>query len=328
MPLEHVTLFCFFASYLLALLLELTQFLRPGQLARWGSILLTAAGLVAHTAYLLVRSRDSQLPPLLSSAHDWLLVLSWLLVVQLLALMVWNRHSATALFALPPVVVMVGAARFVSQSTDRVLVDLYGWKMLHASLWVLGIAGCCGCFVLSLMYLVQHRRLKRKLAEPSELRLFSLERLSRWNWWLVIVSVPVMTLAMATGVFLAIWSRGSDQPVSLVQSGFLLTAVLWLAMALLFGWLATARRPGGRNVAWRTVWACGILLVMLLAQQLFVQGGIHGNVTGPEPTPPPGRRDRPAEQPDARRRRVPTFHRADARPSVPPSRFITEASRP
>ncbi len=280
MPLEHVTLLCFFASYLLALVLELTQFVRASQLTRWGAILGTAAGLVAHTAYLLVRSRDSQLPPLLSSAHDWLLVLSWLIVVMLLTILLWNRHSAVALFGLPPVVVMVGAARFVSQSTDRILVDLYGWKMLHASLWVLGIAGCCAAFIISLMYLVQHRRLKRKQAEPSELHLFSLERLSRWNWWAVIVSVPLITLALMTGVFLALWSRGSDQPVRLVQTGFVLTAALWLTMAVLFGWLVTARHPGGRIVAWRTIWACGLLLLMLLAQQLFIEGGIHGNMLG------------------------------------------------
>jgi ABC-type uncharacterized transport system permease subunit len=280
MPLEHVTLLCFFASYLLALVLELTQFVRASQLTRWGAIIATAAGLVAHTAYLLVRSRDSQLPPLLSSAHDWLLVLSWLTVVMLLTILLWNRHSAVALFGLPPVVVMVGAARFVSQTTDQILVDLYGWKMLHASLWVLGIAGCCAAFVISLMYLVQHRRLKRKLAEPSELHLFSLERLSRWNWWAVIVSVPLITLALMTGVFLALWSRGSDQPVRLVQTGFVLTAALWLTMAVLFGWLVTARHPGGRIVAWRTMWACGLLLLMLLLQQLFIEGGIHGNMLG------------------------------------------------
>jgi len=276
MPLENVTLLCFFASYLAALALELTQFLRGSQISRWGSILFVAAGLVAHTAYLLVRSRDSQLPPLLSSAHDWLLVLSWLAAAMLLSTLVWNRHTAIALFALPPVVVMVGAARFVSQTSSRALLDLYHWKMLHASLWVLGIAGCGSAFVVSLMYLVQHRRLKLKLAEPTELRLFSLERLARWNWWAVMLSVPVMTLAMISGLFLAIWSRGSAQPVSLAQTGFLLTAALWLGMAILFGWLTTARRAGGRIVAWRTVWACGLLLLLLLLQQIFTQGGIHG----------------------------------------------------
>lgn len=276
MSLDRVTLFCFFASYLAAFVLELTQFVRSGRGQRWVSLGFITAGLIAHTAYLLNRSRDSQLPPLLSSAHDWLLVLSWLIAVLLLAVLVWNRHLGIGLFALPPVVLMVGAARYVNQANDFPDVDLYWWRMIHASLWVLGIAGTIVGFLLSLMYLVQHRRLKLKRAEPGELKLFSLERLGRWNWWAVIVCVPLLTLAMGTGVLLAVWSRGTASHVDLMQSGFLLTGSLWLCMAVLFGWLLAARQPGGRSVAWRTLWACGLLLVMLLAQQVFSRGGIHG----------------------------------------------------
>lgn len=284
MRLDHVTLLCFFASYLTALVLEVAQLRREGRGKRWVALAFIAAGLVAHTAYLLNRSRDSHLPPLLSSAHDWLLVLSWLTVVLLLSVLVWNRHLGIGLFALPPVVLMVGAARFANQQRVFDTVDLYGLRMLHASLWVLGIAGVMVSFVLSLMYLAQHRRLKLKRLEPGELQLFSLERLGRWNWWGVVSSVPLLTLAMITGVLLVVWSR-SDHPVTFLQSGFLLTGIVWLGMAILFGWLLTARQPGGRNVAWRTMWACGLLLTLLLAQQLFTSGGIHGQSA-----------DRPAEE--------------------------------
>ena len=276
MRLDQVTLLCFFASYLVALILEFAQLAREGQTKRWAAILFIGAGLVAHTAYLLNRSRDSQLPPLLTSGHDWLLVLSWLAVVMLLAVLVWNRHLGIGLFALPPVVVMVGASRFVSQTRTAETIDLYWWRLLHASLWVIGIAGVVLSFVLSLMYLVQHRRLKLKRIEPGELRLFSLERIARWNWWGVVLCVPVLTLAMVTGVFLVVLAPDTTSPVSLAQSGFLVTGGLWLCMAVLFGWLVGTRHPGGKLVAWRTMWACGLLLTMLLAQQLLTSGGIHG----------------------------------------------------
>ena len=276
MRLEHVTLLCFFASYLAALALEIGQLVRQGTGKRWAAILFIGAGLVAQTVYLLNRSRDSQLPPLLSSAHDWLLVLSWLAVALLFAVLLWNRHLGVGLFALPPVLIMVGAARFANQSPSVQPLNLYWLELLHASLWVLGIAGVTVSFVLSLMYLVQHRRLKLKRIEPGELQLFSLERLGRWNWWGVILCVPLLTLAMMTGIGLVVWSPDTERRLSLMQSGFLMTSILWLGMAVLFGWLLTARHPGGKNVAWRTVWACGLLLVMLLAQQLFSRGGIHG----------------------------------------------------
>jgi hypothetical protein len=274
---ERITLFCFFASYVAALVLELSQLARSNWVTRWLAIGCISAGMVAQTAYLLVRSHNSHLPPLLSSAHDWLLVLSWLAVAMLLAILLWDRQQAIALFALPPIILMVGAARFVSDASDPVLVDLYWWRLLHASLWVVGIAGVVCAFVLSVMYLFQHRRLKQKQTEQHELHLFSLERLTRWNWWCVVVSVPVMTLALATGLYLTWRSQGTDTPVSFWQSGFLLTGLLWLAMTSLFGWLVTRRHPGGRVVAWRTMWACGLLLAVMLLQQIFSRGGIHGD---------------------------------------------------
>jgi hypothetical protein len=276
MPLDNVTLLCFFASYLAALLLELSQFARPSPVARWAAIGFTAAGLLAHTIYLLVRSRNSQLPPLLSSTHDWLLVLSWLAVVMDLAVVLWDRRLALGLFVLPPVVVMVGAARFVSQQPEMLQGDLYWLSMVHASCLVLGMAGVFACLVLSGMYLAQHRRLKSKQSGGEELQLFSLERLSRWNWWAVIVSVPVLTIGMALGLVLSYRSQGTASPVPLTQAGFGVTGIVWLRMAVLFGWLLTSRKPGGRIVAWRTVWACGLLLVTLLVLQIFTRGGVHG----------------------------------------------------
>jgi hypothetical protein len=47
-------------------------------------------------------------------------------------------------------------------------------------------------------------------------------------------------------------------------------------MAVLFGWLLVAKHPTGRVVAWRTVFACGFLLVTLLAIRLMSLDGIHG----------------------------------------------------
>lgn len=282
MPLENVTLFCFFASYVAALALELTQFARGSRVNRWGAILFVGAGLVAHTAYLLARSRNTQLPPLLSSTHDWLLVLSWLSAALLLSVQTWDRNLAIGLFVLPPILLLVGASTLVSDDLNRQLSDsgLYWWNLTHASLWVFGITGLVIAFVLSLMYLVQHRRLKHKFAEPKELHLFSLERLGRWNWWSVVISVPILTLALASGIFLALRSHSTQTPVSLLRTEFIVMGVLWAAMTVLFGWLVSARHPGGRIVAWRTMWACGLLLALMLVQQVFSSGGIHGTAGG------------------------------------------------
>ena len=151
----------------------------------------------------------------------------------------------------------------------------YAVEMFHASLLVFGIAGVTIGFLLSLMYLVQHNRLKHKTPDPDSLQLYSLERLGRMNWWAVVSSVPLLTLGMLAGVCLAWKSRATATPVDLTAPGFLVMYALWLAMIVLFGWLVTRQQSSGKIVAWRTLWACGFLLLTMICLEVFT-GGIHG----------------------------------------------------
>lgn len=148
--------------------------------------------------------------------------------------------------------------------------------MLHASMWVLGAAGVALGLVLSLMYLVQHRRLRQKADLHEGLQLPSLERLGRLNWWAVVVSVPLLTIGMVTGVGLSIATASSANSVGLAQPGILISAAVWVGMMALFVWLLVARRTPGRLVAWRTVWAAGFLLITLIVLQVASRGRMHG----------------------------------------------------
>jgi ABC-type uncharacterized transport system permease subunit len=225
-----------------------------------------------------MRVRETALPPLLSSTHDWLLVLSWLAVLMYLFVQLVNPRISLGLFVLPVVLVLVGAAQFVSREPNSQFgeSELRPLGMFHASLLVIGMAGVFIGFVVSLMYLVQHRRLKRKQTTRRGVELLSLETLGRFNWWAVILSVPLLTLGMATGVWLSLLSAESATPIGLARWEFVVSGVLWLAMAALFVWLLGLRRPSGRLVAWRTMWACGFLIVTLLVLQLASGGGVHG----------------------------------------------------
>ncbi len=279
MQLEKVTIFCFFASYGLALLLEATQFLKRSAIVRWATLGFAAAGLVAQTAYLTFRSQHAELPPLLGSTHDWFLVLAWLAIVLYLGIQLWNRELSIGVFILPLVTVLVGASRYVSDTSNPRIKTGYWWSMFHASLWVFGFLGMSLALIVSIMYLVQHYRLKHKKAELPALQLLSLERLGLLNWWLIIVSVPLLTLGMGTGLWMSHLAASSDQPVNLVNIAFLCIAGLWVAMAMLFGWLLVAKHPTGRLVAWRTAIACGFLIATVLILKLLSADGIHGGPT-------------------------------------------------
>ena len=277
MRLENVTVFCFLASYAVALLIELSQFVRQSRVARWTTLGFAFAGLLAQTIYLIVRSQIRELPPLLGSTHDWFLVLAWLAVVFYLGVQIWNRELSLGVFLLPLVLVLVIASRSVSMTSNPRIAVGYWSSLLHAALWVVGILGVSLALIASLMYLFQHHRLKRKKAEIPALHLFSLERLNRINWWLVVLSVPLLTLGMVTGLWMSYLSRQTPEPVDLATLSFAANAVLWLAMALLFGWLLVSKHATGRRVALRTVLACGFMLAVLLAIKLLSGDGIHGS---------------------------------------------------
>src|SRR5436305_5054152 len=95
MPLERITIFCFAASYAVALALELLGLLRPRPVLRLLGTAFSAAGLLAHTLYLLV-----QRPPL-ASQFGTLLFLTWILAVFYLYGSIHHRHRAWGIFVLP-----------------------------------------------------------------------------------------------------------------------------------------------------------------------------------------------------------------------------------
>ncbi|OAI53552.1 hypothetical protein AYO47_04565 [Planctomyces sp. SCGC AG-212-M04] len=276
MNLANTSLNCFLASYALATALEATRLVRPMPVNRWAAWVAALAGFIAQTIYLLYRSRAVDLPPLLASTHDWLLVVAWLTVPVYLLISLLNKDVPIGLFILPAALLFVIASRFVSLEPNPHLDSLRrGWGMAHASFLVLGIAGVVIAAGFSVMYLIQYSRLRHRTGESEGLKLFSLERIARFNWWCVVVSVPLLSLGMATGALLTWLSQKTNQPVSLWNWSFAVSGGAWLVLVALFGWLLTSRRPTGRIVAWRTLLA-GCFVLATVVTLGIVSGGMHG----------------------------------------------------
>ena len=94
---EKITVFCFGASYIVALALELLRFLRPHPLFRLLGLGFGFAGLVAQTLYLMSNNPN---PPL-ASQFGSLLFLAWILVIFYLYGTLHHRTSAWGVFVLP-----------------------------------------------------------------------------------------------------------------------------------------------------------------------------------------------------------------------------------
>jgi len=271
-----VTVFCFLASYLVAGVLEVIRLRGKFFINLWLMKGFAAAGLVAHTWYLINRAQQTHLPPLLSSTHDWLLVLAWLAMVLYLFLTTVDPDLALGLFLIPVVLILIGSTYFLGQTHNQ-LVDQEivvrearrGWAMLHASLLVIGMAGGIIALVLGMMYLVQHRRLRHKQTLAEGMSLPSLGRIARLNWWAVVLSVPLLTLGMAVGVGLGLSMPQGEAPLSFTDPVIVAYGVAWLVMIGFFIWLLTTDRSQNRQIASLSIWTFSFLLVSVVVLQII-----------------------------------------------------------
>lgn len=275
---------CFLASYGCAFLLELAQLKWKHTVIRLLALLMAAAGLVAQTFYLLNRSQETELAPLLSSAHDWLLVLGWIVVLVYLFVSLVDSQLTTGLLIWPIVMVLVVAAQYAPRSRQLDIDYLRGWKMLHASMLVLGTTGILLGFVLSLLYLWQYRRLKHHQMMGSTVKLPNLELIERLNRWSILAAVPLLTIGVVTGFGLTIAPHKTGLAILWEDPVIIGGGITWTLMGILFFWLLTHKSSPGRQVAKLTVWSCGFLLAMLVGLQVLVSAvgtrGLHGAPAG------------------------------------------------
>lgn len=279
MFLTQVHLSCVLMTYLLAFAGELHQLMRRrSAVLHYLMILVAAAGVVAHSLYLYKRSLLAGLPPLLSSSHDWLMVLAWMGAVVYFVILTGHRRATLGLLLLPVVLVMIVIAGSLSDlPTDagRQL-SVRRWGMLHAGSLVIGIAAVGGAVVAATAYLIQFRRLRGGVRRLKFVSLPSLERLTLINRWMVVVSVPLLTIGLLTGWILSIIGTGPEKPTDFSWTEPLVVGfvVVWIAMLGTLIRLLTRRAGSGRQVAQMTFVAGGFLLVTMLGL-MAVTGGIH-----------------------------------------------------
>jgi len=201
------------------------------------------------------------------------------------ALWIIDRDIPMGLFILPVVLLLIGAADVAGSATSPALsgatdvavrdaqqTALRGWGMLHASFLVFGIAGVIIGFVFSLMYVVQHRRLKHRQPVQIGLSLPSLATLARLNWWSVVISIPLLTLGLLTGVRLVFLTQETAGPVGFGDPLVVGSVVVWMVMVAFFFWLLRTDNLGGKQIALRTLYAFAFLLITWIGLQILTGG--------------------------------------------------------
>jgi ABC-type transport system involved in cytochrome c biogenesis permease subunit len=269
MPLDRITILCFAASYGVALALEFLHLFRPRPVYRWLTAGFAAAGLLAHTLFLLV-----QRPPL-ASPFGSLLLLAWVVAIFYLYGSVHHRHLAWGAIVLPVVfgLTLLAALTGPPGPTAEGSSDLPGeaaWGLIHGGLLLLAAVGVCVAFVASVMYLIQARQLRSKVLPGKGLKLGSLERLEQMNRRAINTAFPLLTAGVVLGVLLL--AQHADQLGGWTDPKIWSTGLLWLVFVLLL-YLRYGYHLRGRPLALLTILAFALLLVTLASSHAIVQGG-------------------------------------------------------
>ena len=258
MFLENVTIFCFFASYAVALITEIAQLVRPRPILRLIGTSFGSAGLLAHTIFLAVKRPD------LASPSGSLLFLSWIVAIFYLYGTLHHRKIAWGLFVLPLVLGLIGLAVLpVLLKKEPVAAETSWenvWVVVHLTLLLLAAIGICVGFVASVMYLVHARRLKSKALPGQGMKLLSLERLEEMNRRAIILAFPLLTAGVVVGM--ALLARAAEKMQGWTDPRVLAAVVLWLVFALLL-YVRYSLHVRGRRVALLTIVAFVLLVVTL-----------------------------------------------------------------
>jgi len=281
--LSGITFTCFVASYLVALLLEVSRlfFRMPVRLV----ILIgfAAAGLFAQTLYLWRHAITPDVAGLpLSTWEDWYLLAAWILAAVYLALAISKPQMPVGIFLLPAVLALLGMAyAFRDMPAFPRSQALLFWGVAHGIMLLLGTMVVSFGFVAGVIYLVQSYRLKNTLPARPGFKLPSLEWLQKVSQQSLVVSAFCIALGLVAGVVLNT-IKTAGQPGSVpwtdpvvVTSGLLL---IWLVAATVF---ESCYKPAqqGRKVAYLTV-ASFIFLAVIIG--LLVVGNTQH--LGPRPS--------------------------------------------
>jgi len=280
--LGKITITCFAASYLVALLLELSRLLFRSGIRGAVMIGFAAAGFLAHTLFLAYRwftVRDA-----LTSEFEWYLLAAWVLAGVYLYLVSYHPQNPIGLFILPVVLILVLVAQFwASRAPFAKTAGLNGYvAAAHGTFQLMGTVAAAVGFMSGAMYLIQAWRLKHKKIAPQQgLRLPTLEWLQKTNSRAITVSGVMLIGGFLSGALLSRLKYGEvrwSDPV--VWSSSVLAA--WMLAAGTFNLVYKPARQG-RKVAYLTLATFGMVALTLTALLFDPHHGGKQNNEADEP---------------------------------------------
>ncbi|MBC8646858.1 MAG: cytochrome c biogenesis protein CcsA [Thermoanaerobaculia bacterium] len=239
------------ALYAAAEALSIRSLLRPR--SRTGVPVLLAAGLVLHFIGLYLRARAIGSVPYRTLSGS-LLLFGWMLALACLILLVRHGERAIGPFLIPFVLLVSAAGLLLPTSVSPATPETRGTLFaLHVTLGILAYAAFTLSFVLSLLYLIQNRQIRRARTGLLFARLPALDVIGRMNRTSVSIGLGALGVSVLLGALWAqrVWHSLADPKLA------------WaIVTLLLYGLLLWMDRRGweGRRVALLSMLGFGVMI--------------------------------------------------------------------
>lgn len=248
--------------YLGAEVLAIVALISPRE--TWSRLtpLAIAAGLALHFADLMHRARELSSVPYRTLGGS-VSLFGWMLGIAYLALLVRHRERAMGAFLIPMILVATTAGLLLPDAASAAGQGTHGSVFaLHVTLAILAYAAFTFSFVLSVLYLIQNRQIRRRRTGLLFSRLPALEVIGRMNRTSVSIGLVVLSIALVLGAVWAevVWTSLADPKVE------------WAAVTILiYGFLLWMDRRGweGPRVAVLSILGFGVVLFSYTIVNLY-----------------------------------------------------------
>jgi ABC-type uncharacterized transport system permease subunit len=248
--------------YLVAEALAIVSLRRQKPLSDVAGAACLAAGLGLHFADLQVRARALGSVPY-RTLEGSVSLFGWMLGIAYLALLIRHRERALGPFLIPIVIVSSAIGMLLPVRVSPPSLQTRGALFaLHVTFAILAYAAFTFSFVLSVLYLIQNRQIRRKQTGILFARLPALEVIGRMNRTSVSIGLVVLTLALAIGVVRAqrLWGSLVDPKIE--------WALITLVVYALLLWL-DRRGWEGTRVAVLSIVGFGVVLFSYTVVNLY-----------------------------------------------------------
>ncbi|MCX7990753.1 MAG: c-type cytochrome biogenesis protein CcsB [Proteobacteria bacterium] len=168
------------------------------------SLIIFSLSTIAIFFYLVLRGVKGGYFPV-SNTHEGLVFFALLCSVFFLIFYLRNKILILGVFLSPLVTILTLIAGFTDKSIGEILPILQSfWFPIHVVSAFIGNALFALSFVVSLVYLIENFRLKKKKFDVLGKLLPSITMLDTINYFCIVYGFPFLTLGMITG---AIWAQ-------------------------------------------------------------------------------------------------------------------------